>query len=92
MKQNRNVRKTMRNVLLGVVLSSVSTASAFVSPTSRSLPRMNLMATSADASAKALSDYMAKSHEEKLKAVREVEARKNAEIQVSLPTTPKQLP
>lgn len=33
-------------------------------------------------SAKALSDYMAKSHEQKLKAVKEVEEKKNAEIQM----------
>lgn len=35
----------------------------------------------AEESAKALSDYMAKSHESKLKAVKEVEDKKNAEIQ-----------
>ena len=33
---------------------------------------------------KALTDYMAKSHEEKLRAVKEAEERKNAEIQVCL--------
>ena len=33
-------------------------------------------------SAKALSDYMAKSHENKLNAIKEVEDKKNAEIQV----------
>lgn len=36
-----------------------------------------------EASAQALSDYMAKSHEEKLRAIKEVEAKKNAEIEVS---------
>jgi hypothetical protein len=37
---------------------------------------------SAEESAKALSDYMAKSHEDKLRAVKDAEAKKNAEIQV----------
>jgi len=36
----------------------------------------------AEESAKALSDYMAKSHEDKLRAVKDAEAKKNAEIQV----------
>jgi hypothetical protein len=36
-----------------------------------------------EASAQALSDYMAKSHEEKLRAIKEVEAKKNTEIEVS---------
>ena len=38
---------------------------------------------SAEESAKALSDYMAKSHEDKLRAVKDAESKKNAEIQVS---------
>ena len=42
-----------------------------------------LCAATDDASAQALSDYMAKSHEEKLKAVRDVEDKKNSQIQVS---------
>lgn len=33
-------------------------------------------------SAKALSDYMAKAHEEKLRAVKEAEAKRDAEVQV----------
>ena len=36
----------------------------------------------AEESAKALSDYMAKSHEDKLRAVKDAESKKNAEIQV----------
>ena len=36
-----------------------------------------------DASAQALSDYMVKSHDEKLKAVKTVEDTKNSEIEVS---------
>ena len=36
----------------------------------------------AEESAKALSDYMAKSHEDKLRAVKDAETKKNAEIQV----------
>ena len=39
---------------------------------------------SAEESAKALSDYMAKSHEDKLRAVKAAEDKKNSEIQVSL--------
>lgn len=34
--------------------------------------------------AQAMSDYMAKSHEEKLRAIKEVEEKKNSEIAVSL--------
>jgi hypothetical protein len=34
--------------------------------------------------AQVLSDYMAKSHEEKLRAIKEVEDRKNSEIAVSM--------
>ena len=37
-----------------------------------------------DQAAQALSDYMAKSHVEKLKAIKEVEAKKNGEIEVSI--------
>ena len=44
-----------------------------------------LGATADDASAQALSDYMAKSHEEKLRAIKAVEDKKNAEIEVSGP-------
>ena len=42
-----------------------------------------LCAATDDASAQALSDYLAKTHEEKLKAVRDVEDKKNSQIQVS---------
>jgi hypothetical protein len=35
-----------------------------------------------DGNVQALSDYMAKSHEEKLRAIKDAEDRKNAEIQV----------
>ena len=38
--------------------------------------------TSDDASAKAFTDYMAKSHEDKLKALKELENKKNMEIKV----------
>jgi hypothetical protein len=37
----------------------------------------------ADGDAQALSDYMAKSHEEKLRAVKDIEDKKNSEIAVS---------
>lgn len=40
------------------------------------------MAAVDDASAQALSDYMAKSHEEKVKAIKAVEDKKNEEIKV----------
>lgn len=42
---------------------------------------------SPEESSKALSEYMAKSHEEKLRAVREVEMKKNEEIEVSILAT-----
>ena len=41
-----------------------------------------LGAATDDASAQALSDYMSKSHEEKLRAIKVVEDKKNAEIEV----------
>lgn len=40
-----------------------------------------------EADARALSDYLSKSHEERLRAVREVEERKNAEIEVNAHAT-----
>ena len=73
-----------------LVLGVVSTSNAFL-PASPSAPRVVVTSTtgthlaalpSPEESAKALTDYMAKAHEEKLKAVKAAEDAKNAEIQV----------
>ena len=44
--------------------------------------RQTKMSASAEDSAKAFTDYMAKSHEEKLKALKDLEDKKNVEIEV----------
>jgi hypothetical protein len=63
---------------------SVCCCHAFV-PNAPKQAVVSLMAlTPPPANSKALTDYMAKSHEEKLRAVKEAEERKNAEIQVCL--------
>ena len=63
-------------------------ATAFT-PSCDSLPRSGRLspslrqaAASAEDTAKAMTDYMAKSHEDKLKAIKQVEAQKAAEIEV----------
>ena len=74
--------------LLAITLAVAVPIHAFTS-TSSSCPGCRgyyqLGATTDDASAQALSDYMAKSHEEKLRAIKAVEDKKNAEIEVSGP-------
>eukprot|EP00547_Thalassionema_nitzschioides_P002374 CAMPEP_0194198924 /NCGR_PEP_ID=MMETSP0156-20130528/129_1 /TAXON_ID=33649 /ORGANISM="Thalassionema nitzschioides, Strain L26-B" /LENGTH=305 /DNA_ID=CAMNT_0038923753 /DNA_START=30 /DNA_END=947 /DNA_ORIENTATION=+ len=63
----------------GVTVQSFCTSTRRV--TGRNTPFALHAIPSAEESAKALSDYMAKSHEEKLKAVKTVEKQKESEIQ-----------
>ena len=48
----------------------------------QSIVTRNMAAPSAEDSAKAFTDYMAKSHVEKLKALKDLESKKDGEIQV----------
>ena len=68
-----------------VLATLLVTANAFAPSTVNLIIRTvgPLNALSDDVSVQALSDYMAKSHEEKLRAIKEVENKKNAEIAVS---------
>ena len=71
-------------LLSAIALAAAPRASAFSSPPP-AIGRASLagpLYVTDDASAQALSDYMAKSHEEKLKAVKDVETKKNSEIEV----------
>lgn len=56
---------------------------AFVSPlrTTSQIWRLKALPTPEE-SAKALSDYMAKSHEDKVRAIKDLEDKKNTEIKV----------
>ena len=73
-------------VLLLVIAKN---SNAFVSPSgTRKITTTAPIATlhalpTPEESAKALSDYMAKAHEEKLKAIKDAEAKKQTEIEVS---------
>mmetsp|Transcript_23817 Transcript_23817/g.36738 ORF Transcript_23817/g.36738 Transcript_23817/m.36738 type:complete len:371 (+) Transcript_23817:63-1175(+) len=61
---------------------AISYASAFTVPSSRTAAQSRLYALpTPEESAKALSDYMAKSHEEKIKAIAAAESKKDAEIE-----------
>ena len=76
--------------LLAITLAVAVPIHAFTSTSSSSIGHAGrgsyqLGATTDDASARALSDYMSKSHEEKLRAIKAVEDKKNAEIEVSGP-------
>lgn len=73
---------TMKSLsLVTIVLSLVSTGAFVQSPLVLSSKSSSALAADVN-NAQALSDYMAKSHEEKLRAVKEIEDKKNAEIQV----------
>jgi hypothetical protein len=67
--------------LFTIILSSFNNAHAFA-PAPLAKNYVAVRAVDED-SAQALSDYMAKSHVEKLKAIKEIEAKKNSEIDVS---------
>lgn len=68
---------------IALAASSSPYVNAFVTTGSNNgMGRPLCAAATDDASAQALSDYMAKSHEEKLRAVKDVEDKKNAEIEV----------
>ncbi len=75
----------IQSCVLFLVASYGQNANAFVSNRS-SQPSIvqRFMASSDDGTAKAFTDYMAKSHEEKLKALKDLEDQKNSEIQVRL--------
>ena len=71
--------------LLGV--SSLQNANAFTlnsrsTHQQSSLLQRSMTSSDNNASAKAFTDYMAKSHEEKLKALKDLEDKKNNEIKV----------
>ena len=76
---------TSTAILAAIALTAAAapTATAFAParPINNAAARP-LYAASEDASAQAMSDYMAKSHEEKLRAVKDVEDKKNGEIAV----------
>eukprot|EP00565_Helicotheca_tamesis_P004408 CAMPEP_0185723296 /NCGR_PEP_ID=MMETSP1171-20130828/184_1 /TAXON_ID=374046 /ORGANISM="Helicotheca tamensis, Strain CCMP826" /LENGTH=374 /DNA_ID=CAMNT_0028390977 /DNA_START=26 /DNA_END=1150 /DNA_ORIENTATION=+ len=66
--------------------NNADVVNAFVTPPSTrrnvvDFTSKTLLHVTAEESAKALSDYMAKAHEEKLRAVKDAEQRKNAEIE-----------
>ena len=63
-------------------MAALKSANAF-SPASAWSTRASALRAVDDKSAQALSDYMAKSHVEKLKAIKAVEDKKNSEIDVS---------
>lgn len=74
--------------LVAITLAAAVPIHAFTSTSSSAIGcagsrgYYQLGATTDDASAQALSDYMSKSHEEKLRAIKVVEDKKNAEIEV----------
>jgi hypothetical protein len=69
--------------LVAILLSALDNVHAFA-PAPLAKSSVAVRAVDED-SAQVLSEYMAKSHVEKLKAIKEVEAKKNAEIDVSKP-------
>ncbi|KAL9181692.1 hypothetical protein ACHAXT_012035 [Thalassiosira profunda] len=70
------------SLLALLALALLAGCGAFAPPAvASSRPFSRLSAAADDASANALSDYMAKSHEEKLRAVKDAEDKKNAEIE-----------
>jgi hypothetical protein len=76
-------------LILSCVLASLllSTTTGFAptrkSNTAQSTTRLHATLPTPEESAKALTDYMAKAHEAKLAAVKQAEAKKQAEIDVS---------
>ena len=72
---------------LALAATSIHTTEAFTTCRGNAIGQQStpLGMSSDDASAQALSDYMAKSHEEKLKAIKDVEDKKNSEIDVREP-------
>jgi hypothetical protein len=74
-----------QNPFLAVILLAVSSDSFSLQIAGRSMTStLKLTAVpSAEESAQALTNYMAKAHEEKLKALKALELKKDAEIKVS---------
>ena len=85
-----NIRTLFLEAFVACLLVSSSLAFApslsFVSDATRSSYAKCYMVTlpTAEESAKALSEYMAKAHEDKLRAVKEAEAKSKERIEVSL--------
>jgi len=67
-------------LLASIATLAASPANAFTSVSNHRFVSSSSLNAVDDASAQALSNYMAKSHEEKLKAVKDVEEKKNSEI------------
>lgn len=77
-KQNgKGVLTTMRSLVIAFLLC---VSQAFIP--SQAPRNYGALRAAPDGNAQALTDYMAKSHEEKLRAVKDAEDKKNAEIQV----------
>ena len=76
---------TSTAILAAIALTAAAAPTATAFAPARSINNAAarpLYAASEDTSAQAMSDYMAKSHEEKLRAVKDVEDKKNGEIAV----------
>ena len=74
--------KMSKSLFLLTTLLAAQEANAFAPSAGSNTRAIGGLGMAADA--QALSDYMAKSHEEKLRAIKEVEDKKNLEITVSL--------
>ena len=74
--------KISSSCLLAALMATIENAHAFSPALPTRGSRLALHAVD-DQAADALSDYMARSHVEKLKAIKEVEDKKNSEIAVS---------
>ena len=72
----------MRSFTTAALLAALLTAPSHAFSPPMGSQRKGVAMHAAETTAQALSDYMAKSHEEKLRAMKEVEDKKNAEIQV----------
>lgn len=80
--------KYQKQLISAILFSSAVSSEAFslsrsgFSSLSSSTSSLNALPSPSE-SAKALTDYMAKAHEEKLKALKELEKKKDSEIKVS---------
>ena len=75
--------KISSTCLLAALIAAIENGSAFSPALPTRGSRVALHAVD-DQAADALSDYMARSHVEKLKSIKEVEDKKNSEIAVSM--------
>ena len=85
--------KFYRGIITLCILGSIESSNAFITNPPAALIRSNISnqqlsiftrnaAPSSEDSAKAFTEYMAKSHEEKLKALKDLEEKKNNDIEV----------